>query len=245
MLYTSAQIQIHLNQRRPKTNFSSLTRLMPRTAPSTASQGRKSLRTKVPTRKQREASKIPAYRGKKLVPNALSVDSSEDENTSSDTASNESEPSKTPTPEPEEEEEATFDDTITFDASYTAFIGKEEVYAKSETVRLGKWDPSDFDDKASVRACREAVSQNIEINLKHKCASITANGRKPFKNWIEDEEDVEQVNLKVCAYFSENAKNIRLDYIVLFAVKSTAGSGKRTYALDNDDTGSSKRPKVR
>ena len=176
MLYTSAQIQIHLNQRRPETNFSSLTRLMPHTAPSTASQGCKSLRTKVPTCKQCEASKIPAYRGKKLVPNALFVDSSEDENTSLDTASNESEPCKTPTPELEEEEEATLEDTITFDASYIAFIGKEEVYAKS---RLGKWDPSDFDDKAGlVRACREAVSQNIEINLKHKCASITAHIRK-------------------------------------------------------------------
>jgi len=138
MLYTSAQIQIHLNHRHAKTNFSSLTYLMPCTASSTASQGHKSLRTKVPTHKQCEASKIPTYRGKKLVPNALSIDSSEDENTSSDTESNESKPFKTPTPEPEEEEEATFDDTIMFDASYTAFIRKEEVYVKSETVRLGK-----------------------------------------------------------------------------------------------------------
>jgi len=153
---------------------------MPCTAPSTTLQGHKSLCTKVPTRKRREASKIPTYWGKKLVPNALSVDSSEDENTSSDSASNESEPCKTPTPELEEEEEATLEDTITFDVSYTAFISKEEVYANSETVRLGKWDPSDFNDKAGlVWACREAVSQNIEINLKHNlCASITAHIRK-------------------------------------------------------------------
>ena len=77
--------------------------------------------------------------------------------------------------------------------------------------------------------------QNIKIKVKHKCASIMANSRKPFENYIENEKNVQQVNLKVRVYFLKNIKNIRLNYIVLLTVKSHAGSDKRN-AWDNNDT---------
>ena len=127
MLYTSAQIQIHLTTMSQKTIFSSLTRLMLYTNLSEVLQGLKSVHTKVPSCKQCEMSKIPTYQRKKLVPNDFSFDSSEDENISLDTTSNESKLCEMPTLELKEDEKITFEDAIIFDAHYIAFIGKEEV----------------------------------------------------------------------------------------------------------------------
>ena len=45
---------------------------------------------------------------------------------------------KTPTLELDEEKETVFEDAIIFDTSHTAFISKEEVYAKSKTICFGK-----------------------------------------------------------------------------------------------------------
>ena len=76
---------------------------MPHTRPDEEFQRRQSIRRKTPSEKQRESSKIPAFRGHRLIPNHVFDEITDTDESASESASDVAEQSQSNLVESEED----------------------------------------------------------------------------------------------------------------------------------------------
>jgi hypothetical protein len=207
------------------------------------SQGRQSSRRKVPSWKRREGSETAPHRRRKHALEAQKSAPVEEESTTSLTQSEDEGESLSHGQQLDNDLDNDFDQILTFDASHTVYIDKEKVYTKGYEFQLGKWDPSTFDNIAKDKAEDDASIRKIDIKLRRRTALVHIQSRKPWENSIDNDDDVERVNDKIKSFCLEGAKNIRLEYIIVYTNMTPSVSGKK-HTRDNEDTSVSKKPKV-
>ena len=126
-------------------------------------------------------------------------------------------------------------------------IDKERILSKAIDFKLGKWNPSAFDDLILDKAEDEDKMFGFDVKLKRRMAYIHAHGRKPIENSIDGDDDIERVNEIVRNCYEEGLKNVRLEYGVIYVNMTAIMTSKRkgSEMRDNGDTGAKKKAKVR